>query len=128
MRLIPSLIGILIPSSAHALTLETAGAGGPGVSTMWSAICSVVYCSVPGGPVLFFTGKIVSFVFPLIGAFAVLLIIYAGLRLITGEGKEDSLSKAKEIIFYALLGVGLALISSAVILFVADTLLPTLLS
>jgi len=127
MMLIRFLIGTFIPV-AHAYTIGAGASGGPGVSGMQAAICGALpFCGLGTGAVPFFTQKIVDFVFPLVGGAAVIIIVYAGIRIIASQGKDDGLSEAKKIIIHALAGVVLAMLAGVIITFFGTVFLPTLL-
>jgi len=59
-----------------------------------------------------------------IGALSVLMIIVGGIRYVLSAGKEASVTKAKNTVLYAIIGLIVALLSYAVINFVLDTLIP----
>ncbi len=117
MRFLLVLIGLL-PSVAHAQTLRNAG-GGPGVSSMWNQICNTLPCVANGGLLNAFANAVINFLFPLVSAVAVCLVIYAGILIVTSNGSEDKIGEAKKIIMYACAGVVLALMTDAIIGFVA---------
>ncbi len=117
-----SLLAGLLTQTASAQTLSEAGAGGPGVSAMWSMICSTLPCvstAGMGGRGLIFAvaTAIIDFVFPLISVIAVCLVMYAGILIVTSNGAEEKVSEAKKIILYAVLGVALSLLTTAVMSF-----------
>ena len=126
MRLLLLLSGFL-PSVAFAdSTVGKVGSSGNGISAMWSQICSVLPCSVAGNDLLsHLAGRIIAFVFPLVSGIAVIMVIYAGLRIIFSGGKDEAVTEAKKIILYAALGVIFSLLASSAILF-ADWLLQQL--
>lgn len=113
-----SIAGIFIPV-AHAVVLEQRGRGAAGVNAMWQAICGVFghTCGLGVGAVPFFAQRVIDFVFPAVGTIAVMLVIYAGIRIIIARGQEDGLSEAKKIISHALVGVALAMLSGAIVAF-----------
>lgn len=123
MHLLSSLIGLCI-TTAHAASLDDWGRGGAGVSGMWSAIRGTLYTRTD--PVAGLSSATVGFFFPLIGGAAVLMVLYAGIKMITGQGKEESFSKAKDIIYYALGGVILAMLATAIVGYFASVFFPTL--
>ena len=59
-----------------------------------------------------------------IGALSVLMIIVGGIRYVLSGGKEASVTKAKNTVLYAIIGLIVALLSYAIINFVLDTLIP----
>lgn len=121
MSLLPFIAGFLIPS-ADAQTLREAGSGGPGVNAMWNAICATLPCISTGGMggsglIDALAMAIINFVFPLISIAAVCLVMYAGILIVTSNGSEDKVSEAKKIILYAVVGVALSLMTSAIMAF-----------
>ena len=108
--------------------IETAHAqvgSGPGVDEMWETICSSLpYCDLGTAAPAFFSQRIVNFVFPLIVAAAVCVIIYAGIKMITGG--EDGFAEAKTIITYATIGIILAVLTGSIFVFIGSFLLPLL--
>ena len=118
-----SFIGFFV-SKAHAQTLNGVGRGAPGVDAMWAHICSVLPCVTGLGAgntlVAALVNAIITFVFPLISVVAVVLVIYAGILIITSGGSEDKVGEAKKIILYACVGVVLSLMTTAIIAFAAQ--------
>ncbi len=120
---IASLVRLFLSSSvAHANTLDTVGTRGAGVSAMWQMITGQFSLSgkSPSEAVAFFTSRIITFAFSIIGALAVGLVMYAGIRLILGG--EEGRDEAKKIVQYTLFGVVLALIAFVAVAFVVGIL------
>lgn len=123
------LFGRLIPV-AHAVVLENAGSWtatgqpNPGVMMMWVRICSVLpFCSVgPAAPAFFIT-KLIHFVFLAIGGVAVLVILYAGIKLVVSQGSDEALGEAKTILLYAVGGIVLSLLGNALMDYIANAVL-----
>ena len=110
-----SLIGLLIPT-AYADIWGTDQS--QAVSDMFARIRAVLLSEedIGGSDVAaWLIGRIVMFIVPLIGAAAVLMVLYAGLKMIWGRGNEESFTQAKTIITYAALGVVLGTIATVVI-------------
>jgi len=59
-----------------------------------------------------------------IGALSVVMIIVGGIRYVISGGKEANVTKAKNTILYAIIGLVVALLAYAMINFVLDTLIP----
>lgn len=111
------LIGFLIPK-AHAI-LSDVGSGGAGVDGMWESICSTLpFCGLGAGGPEFIVFKILDFIFAIIAGAAVLVIIWAGLKLIFAAGNEEAQGEAKKIILYALGGLILAILGETIKTFV----------
>lgn len=116
-RIFLLLIGFQI---AHAQV-----GSGPGVDEMWSTICSTLpYCDLGTDAPREFSQKIVNFLFPLIIAAAVCVIIYAGIKMIMGG--EEGFTEAKTIIEYAAIGLVLATLTGTIFVFIGSWLLPKL--
>ena len=62
--------------------------------------------------------KIITFILNIILLLAVLAIIIAGIYLITSNGDEAQKDKAKKIIYYALAGIVVVLLSRAIVIFI----------
>ena len=65
---------------------------------------------------------ILSIVFSIIGALALLVIVISGLRYILATGDPQKTAKAKEGIVYALVGLAVALMAQAIVVFVVKRL------
>jgi hypothetical protein len=119
MHTLAFLLGMLVPK-AHAI-LNTVGSGGAGVDDMWTTICNTfpaAFCNLGANAPEYIAGIVVDFVFAVIVGIGVLVIIFAGLRLIFAAGNEEATADAKKIITYALLGIVLALMAEAIKTFV----------
>lgn len=128
MSLFHFLAGLITPKAlAYTLGSDASSMDAPGVSGMWAKICGALRCSPGEGALVFFTQKTIDFIFPLVGAVAVCIVIYAGIKLTTSEGNDEGRSEAKKIILHALGGIILAMIAGAVVRFFAVVFLPTLL-
>lgn len=114
-----SILGLLIPK-AHAGLRQSLGAN-PALAKMWNDICSVMPCSL-GGPAAstpaILALKVTQFITQVIGGAAALVLLYAAIKVILSQGKDEGISEGKKIAMYALLGVILAIISNGVIDFV----------
>ncbi len=62
---------------------------------------------------------ILNVAFNFIGAIALLVIVISGFRYITSGGESDKISKAKNGIVYALVGLAIAVSARAIVAFVA---------
>lgn len=128
MFLLSFLIGLIPVAHANTPTLTTWGATNAGVSAMWGIISGSIYTNIPADDVVTaVTSGIVNFIFTFIAGAAVLLIMYAGIRMIASRGKEDEFSQGKTIITYALIGLVLSLLARAVVAFLVTAFLPTFL-
>ncbi len=61
---------------------------------------------------------ILSIVFNILGALALLIIVISGLRYILAGGDTAKVTKAKQAIIYALVGLVIALSAQAIVIFV----------
>ncbi|MEI6228509.1 MAG: hypothetical protein WCP11_00560 [Candidatus Saccharibacteria bacterium] len=59
-----------------------------------------------------------------IGALSVIMIIVGGIRYVVSGGKEANVTKAKNTILYAIIGLVVAMLAYAMISFVLETLIP----
>lgn len=121
-----SLFSLFIPV-AHAVKLETLGTSGLGVSGMWSTITSTLpYTSVGTSGPSFFALKVLSYVSNIISACAIVVIVYGGNKIVF-QGEEGA-TEGKNIIMYAIIGLILGMVSSAIINYVSGTVANDLLN
>jgi TRAP-type C4-dicarboxylate transport system permease small subunit len=66
--------------------------------------------------------NIVSVLLYLAGAIAVLVIIYGGIRYVTSTGDASRIKAAKDTILYAVVGLIVAILANAIVLFVANNI------
>jgi len=66
--------------------------------------------------------SIIQFILFLLGSIAVLVIVIAGVRLVIGGGDEGERTKARDAVLYAVVGLVVVLLASAIVNFVADKL------
>ena len=111
------LFGILLTQKASAMGLADIGAGF--MTGMWIDVCTILpYCGQGATGVALVTGIIIQTVLWLIGSAAVLIILYAAVRIVASGGNDEMLSKGKKMIFYAVLGLLFAVLTSAIVNFV----------
>ena len=65
---------------------------------------------------------ILAIVFGIVGALALLMLVISGLRYIVSGGDPGNISKAKDGIIYALVGLLIALTAEAIVVFVVSEL------
>lgn len=121
MNILSSLIGLLVPTAfAQGATKQLSG--GEGVAQMWSMICGVLPCSVNGtsgsGLIAYFAGRITLFVAALIGIVSVILVIYAGIKMIMSQGNDEGMTQGKTILKTVAVGLLLFVLSAAIVNFV----------
>ena len=73
-------------------------------------------------PVIRILKNVTQLIAFLIGGISVIMIIVAGFRLITSSGNPDAVQQARNTIIYALIGVAVALLAQAVVIFVLNRL------
>ncbi len=121
MSLLPLLSG-LVPA-AHASAIEQLGSGTPGVDDMWSALKSTFpHTDVGAGGLQLVVLAIVNFILRSVGAVAVLIVIYAGIRIIISRGNEEGVTEAKKILTYTVVGLILVLCADAIVTYVLSVL------
>lgn len=118
MKKIFIIIGALSPSLAIAAGLKEVGGGF--ADPIWADICSMLpYCNQGNRGVQITTGIVSNVILWTIGPAAVLVILYAAIRIVTSGGNDETVRKSmKEIILYALLGLILALLADTIINFI----------
>ncbi len=116
-----TILGLFIPK-ASAVTLDQIGSG-PGISDMWSQIKDVFPMSSEGAnlPDTLF-GKINTTILGLIAGVGVAMLIYAGVKMMSGGGNEEGFNEAKKIATNVVIGLIAAMVADAVIVY-AVTLL-----
>jgi hypothetical protein len=123
------LLSFFVPRAFAQLNLGDIGApGGPGlqqqfsvgqgISAMWGQICSALICDV--GVLLGLPGRVFLFVMSTVAGVSVIMILYGSIRLIASQGNPEGLSSARTTIMYALAGLALALLSIAIVNYVAQ--------
>ena len=65
---------------------------------------------------------LLSILFGIIGALALLVIVVSGLRYITSAGDPEKTAKAKNGVVYALVGLAIAVSAEAIVAFVVNRL------
>jgi len=67
-----------------------------------------------------FLTSLLNWVFGILLIVSVAMILYAGFRYITAAGDEGKVKSAKKTLTYALIGIGIALLSKAIVLVIAS--------
>ncbi len=119
MRILLALIGLFtfLPH-AFAANIEQLGSGTPGIDAMWDMILSIFpYTNEGGGGLAIILLKIVDIILKLIGGLAVTMVIYAGIKVITGG--DEGLGEAKKILMYSAIGLIAAMCADAVVIYVS---------
>ena len=111
------LLTALLPLPAYAGGLADVGAAM--VTGMWIDVCTLLpYCGMGATGVGVITGIIVRTVLWIIGSSAILIILYAAVRIVSSAGNEETISKGKKVIFYAALGLLFAVLASTIVNYV----------
>ena len=105
--------------TANAIELEKTGDTGVGVWRMWYMIRSVLPFSGIGDmwAVVNFAGRAINFATSMVNGIAILLLIYAGIRMIVSHGSDEQYTNAKTIMFYALGGLVLGMLGQGIIFY-----------
>ena|SRR3989344_8944496 len=119
MRFLILLIGILLPQYVNAAGIQSVG-NANWTRAMWTQACTVLAFCTEGGAegVLIIVRRVTGAILSTIGVGAVVIILYAAVRIISSAGNEEVLSKAKKVIFYALLGLLFAVLASTIVSYV----------
>lgn len=70
-------------------------------------------------------GRVANILIFLVGALAVLVIIFGGLRYVTSTGDAARVKQAKDTILYGIIGLVIAILAYAIVTFVVGNLKPT---
>lgn len=100
-----------VTTSTKSTALDQLTAGGKGAG----------YDNVPSDPRII-TAKIIDVFLGLIGSVAVFLFVYAGYLLITSHGDESKLTKSRQIMSGAIIGILVILLAFSITNFVAKKL------
>ncbi len=119
MRMVLALIGTFafLPQ-ALAANIEQLGSGSPGIDAMWNMILSIFpYTNSGSAGLEMVLLKIVDIILKLIGGLAVTMVIYAGIKVMTGG--DEGLGEAKKILMYSAIGLIAAMCADAVVIYVS---------
>ncbi len=117
MAFLSSVIGWLAPT-AFAENIETLGSGAPGIDAMWQMITGVFpHTNIGSDGLAFVLLKITDFILKSIGGLAVVMLIYGGIKMITGG--EEGLGEGKKILMYSVIGLICAMCADAVVVYVS---------
>lgn len=122
---VPALVlglSFAMPASAQTANCDPTTGGALG-----GADCAAENSNTPES--LFATGgifqTIVNVLLFLVGAIAVIMLIFGGIRYVTSGGDQNSVTAAKNTIMYAIIGIIVAVLAYAVVNFVLTSLAPT---
>lgn len=79
-------------------------------------------CKAQGDNVTPIFQNILSLLLYLIGAIAVIMIVIGGIKYVTSNGDSNAIQSAKNTIFYSVIGLVVAILGQAIILFVVKWL------
>ncbi len=115
MHILSLFFSWLVPS-VFARNVEDLGSGSPGIDVMWSEIMSVFpHTNIGANGLIFVILRIVQFILLSIGGLAVVMLIYAGIKIITGG--ENGLGEGKKIAMYAIGGIIAAMCADAIVVY-----------
>ena len=122
MKLLLLLLSVLIPT-AHA-GLEDVGASNSGVANMWSVICSSLpFCGTgvdASNAPAFFSARIILIVQSLITAAAIIMIIWASVKISTAQGDDSKIEEGKKIVLYAVAGLIIAIVGGTFVTYMLN--------
>lgn len=134
--LVPALVmglGLAVPTVAYAATATVTCPNGGGTATSM-AECGANSAQGTNTPTGIFTSsdgstpiftQVVNIMLFLVGAIAVIMLIYGGIRYVTSGGAQDQVTAAKNTIMYAIIGIIVAILAYALVNFVIGVLMPT---
>jgi Type IV secretion system pilin len=85
-----------------------------------SSVCTDVKNQGSTDPVITILKDVINVVSIALGAAAVIMIMIGGLRFITGGSDPHTVSSARNMIIYALVGIVVAFLAQGIVLFVLD--------
>ena len=113
------IVGLFVPENALAMCI-------PGLYDINNGAACAQGTGTNGvlfGPTGIFTSIVNTALF-VIGAIAVLMLIYGGIRYTISGGDEKAITAAKNTILYAIVGIVVAVLAYAIINFVLSSLMP----
>lgn len=119
-RFIQYLVGVAV--MAGVLLTPTAVAADPFAACSAAGGSDSTICKNRGKDAQGMVRNIITMVLFLIGAIAVIAIIYGGFTYVTSNGDPKKVEQAKTIIFNAIIGLVVGLSASAIVAFVAGML------
>ncbi len=67
--------------------------------------------------------NVLNIVFGILGGIAFISILYGGFKYVTSQGQPDKLGKAKDIILYSIIGLGISLSAFGIVNFFLKALM-----
>jgi hypothetical protein len=115
MQLLRTLIGSVM-ERAHAGNIDQTGQGSPGIDEMWERIRMLFpHTDVGGNGLGFLLLRITDIILKSIGGIAVAMIIYGGIKIISGG--DEGLGEGKKVVTYAVAGLICAMVADAVVIY-----------
>ena len=121
-RLTLVLTGLVVAQSdCQAAAIEQLGSGAPGIDAMWGELKGIFpHTDIGSGGLAFVVLMMTNFILRFIGGVAVLMIVYAGIRMIMSVADENAHTEAKKIVMFASIGLILAIGADAIVLYVMN--------
>ena len=120
---VEAVTGTAPPSNSPASAQSTSQPSGPsGNSTAAVGTAGQIVNLLPFKDLLEFFLYVMRLLLMLIGLLATLMVIIGGVRMVTSQGNQEALIKAKNTVFYALAGLALAFLSFSLIAAVQNLL------
>jgi hypothetical protein len=123
--LLNSLVGLAIAIVAIG-TVSFIGnklAGGPGAGTVLGLDLSPLP-SATGAASGSIIQTVLSLVFGVVGALSLLFVVIGGFRYVLSQGDPKNVSQAKNTVFYALIGLAVAIVAESIVSFVVGRITP----
>lgn len=112
------LTGVIVLSGLLVAPLV----GAVGADDMFDAVCTgnstSAACRGSSDTVSPFVGNLINILLWAVGIVAVIMLIWGGIRYITSGGDSNKLTAAKNTIMYAVIGVAVAALSYAIVVWV----------
>lgn len=113
-----SLIGSWV-GSVSAASIEQLGSGAPGIDGMWGQLKQLFpHTDLGGEGLAFIVLMFINIILRFIGGIAVLMIVYAGIRMMMTVADENAHMEAKKIVLFAGLGLIFAIGADAIVMYV----------
>lgn len=108
MKRLLTLVGLLLPGVAHAVSITAYG---------WTCR-GFLYCTSSGRDAVRIIGtRLIAIVGTFIGALAVVVFIYGAIRMVTSQGDEGK-EAGKKALLWASIGLAAALLTGGIIAFI----------
>jgi hypothetical protein len=115
-----SFVLVLVMFIALANVTMAAGAAGGGLQGGFASASYSSYMDTTNSPFVLI-GNVLQSVLTLMGAVAVIMIIYAGVTISASRGNEEAVKKGKKMITYAIMGLIIIIVSWSIVSWVTGT-------